>query len=151
MNENLALRTNAMELGMDYKASLKATNAELLEFIKLREGGATVTEALEEPPSKISYQQLITEHEFDADSVAHTLTLLRDTDHLFLYRNQMFDSRCFGRQHLLMVGPGRTANDSNNPPKEVDPDNCGGLPSRREQLIGEVDLDDVRRSILEGS
>lgn len=93
----------------------------------------------------IGFDELTKEHDFDKDTVVNLVRTLKDTDHLFLYANHMFDSSCFGRKHLLIVGPGRSASDPENPPKEIDPDDCGGLPSRREQLVGEIDLEDVRR------
>lgn len=94
----------------------------------------------------ITYDELTGEHKFDPDSVRQVLDLAWDSDRLFLYRNNMFDSSKFGRQHLMLAGPGRSAADPDNPPREIDPDNTGGLPSHREQLIGEVDLDDVRKN-----
>lgn len=94
----------------------------------------------------ISFNDLVEKHEFDKDIVIRTVARLKPTDHLFLYQNHMMDSSQCGRKHLLMVGPGRSADDPTNPPKQIDPDNCGGLPSRREQLVGEVDLEDVRRN-----
>lgn len=92
----------------------------------------------------ISFEELIEKHKFNKNIVLETVKRLKSTDHLFLYQNCMMDSSGFGRQHLLIVGPGRTSSDPENPPKEIDPFNCGGLPSKREQLIGEVDLVDVR-------
>lgn len=97
----------------------------------------------------ISYRELTEHYGFDNLTISKLVATMKDTDHLFLYQNHMMDASCFGRAHLLLVGPGRTADDPQNPPKEIDPDNCGGLPSRREQLVGEIDLEDVKKVLVE--
>jgi hypothetical protein len=93
----------------------------------------------------ISYEDLKTKHQWgDEESIRAVLGRMLDTDHLLLYRNQMFDSSNFGSQHLVLAGPGRTISDPEDPPSWIDPNNCGGLPSRREQLVGELDIADLR-------
>ena len=81
----------------------------------------------------ISYEDLKTKYRWeDEESVQTILGRMLNTDHLLLYRNQMFDSSNFGSQHLALAGPGRTISNPDDPPSQIDPYNCGGLPSRRE-------------------
>jgi hypothetical protein len=94
----------------------------------------------------ISYEELTKKHEIKGETIKETLRRALATDSVLLYMNQMFDSSCFGRSHLVLCGPGRSIGSAEDAPKWIDPDNCGGLPSRREQLVGEVDIEDLRRN-----
>lgn len=94
----------------------------------------------------IKYEELIDEHCFAPMAVQVLVDRLIPTDHVLLYRNTMMDSSCFGRRHLVLAGPGRTIADPDHPPPWIDPDDCGGLPSRRAQFVGEVDVDSVREA-----
>lgn len=95
----------------------------------------------------ISYKELTEKHHFAEESVRDAVSRLQDGDGLLLYQNHMFDSSCFGRQHLVVWGPTRTIKAADTAPSWIDPDNCGGLPSRREQLVGQIDVEDVRKHL----
>lgn len=97
----------------------------------------------------ISYEELTTKHEFDPEAVKEAIGRLEEGDGLLLYCNHMMDSSLFGRQHLVICGPTRSIKSADEAPKWIDPDNCGGLPSRREQLVGEIDVEDVREKFGE--
>lgn len=96
----------------------------------------------------ISYKELIEKHHFAKEVVKDAMSRLQDGDGLLLYENHAFDSSCFGRQHLVVCGQTRTIKSAEEAPSWIDPDNCGGLPSRREQLVDQVDVEDVRKNLV---
>jgi hypothetical protein len=92
----------------------------------------------------ISYEELTQKHKMSKEAIETALGRMTETDGLLLYQNRNFDSSLHGRQHLVIFGQGRTITEVERAPSWIDPDNCGGLPSRREQLVGEVDVTDAR-------
>lgn len=58
-----------------------------------------------------------------------------------LYQNHMLDSSACGSMTIVLSGPGRTFSPE-DPPKWIK-----DLPSQREQLVGQLDVDDVRKNL----
>ena len=97
----------------------------------------------------IKLQELINEHDFDKSAIEEFVSRLQEGDGLLLYCNNMLDSSQCGRAHLIIYGPTRTIPSVDKALSWLDPDDCGGLPSRREQLVGVVDVEDVRSGLEE--
>ncbi len=96
----------------------------------------------------IGFTALKTTHHWeDEESLRLTLERLQPTDSLLLYQNHVMDSSLCGRQHRVICGPGRSIPSASEAPSWIDPDQCGGLPSRREQFVGEVDVADLKRGL----
>ena len=93
-------------------------------------------------PPKLSIDDM-RHHGWEKDNDLREL-LQRATDEgdrICLYQNQMMDASRFGERTCLVVGPTRTFQD---PPNWMDPHGGGGMPSTRMELVGEVDLEDLR-------
>jgi hypothetical protein len=87
---------------------------------------------------KITIEELKTKYGWeDEESIKTIIARRQEGDKILLYQNLLMDSGNFGSSHLVLAGPGRTLS-ADDPPKEIDPFNTGGLPSRREQLQGEL-------------
>jgi len=81
-------------------------------------------------------------YEFNRLGIHQFLALLRDTDHALLYQNHMLDSPNVGKSSLMVAGPGRTFS-ADDPPKQI-----GDVPSRFQQLEGEVDIASLRTGMM---
>jgi hypothetical protein len=93
----------------------------------------------------ITYNELVTDHRFTSETLTRALKLLGPGDGLLLYRNQLLDSSHAGEQCLVVIGPGRSIPSVEAAPGWIDPDGTGGLPSRRQHLIGQVDVESLAR------
>jgi hypothetical protein len=67
-------------------------------------------------------------------------------DVILLYGNVTLDSSNLGGSHAILCGPTRTIASVEEAPKTFDPQG-EGAPSTTEVLIGQIDVDDVRRAL----
>ena len=94
----------------------------------------------------ISHEELTKKHEIEEATIKETLKRALETDGVLLYVNHMMDSSSFGKSYLILFGPGRTIPNVEKAPDWIDPDRSIGVPSRRAQLVGEVDVADLRKN-----
>jgi hypothetical protein len=95
----------------------------------------------------ISYVELTGRHCIEEETIREALSRMRPSDGLLLYANMTMDSSRFGMAHLALCGPVRTIKSAEEAPSRIDPYGSGGLPSQTEELIGEIDVEDVRRGL----
>jgi len=86
----------------------------------------------------ISYDELKERGWVSDEGLRLRLKTSRDSDALLLYQNSTFDSSAFGSMSIVIVGPDRTFSED-DPPAWID-----YLPSQREQLVGRIDVEDVK-------
>ena len=86
----------------------------------------------------ISYKNLIGQHQLDDELLRGAILKLEEGEGLLLYQGPS----------LIAFGPGRTIKSGEEAPKwlEIVPI-CGGLPSRRDQLVDLVDVEDVKGNL----
>lgn len=88
---------------------------------------------------KITFKELIEKYKFDPNDIRIFIGKMNKEDKLFLFCNHMLDSSHLGDANVLVVGPGRTFE---KPPPHLDPYGSAGAPSRQQQFVGEIDVDD---------